>query len=90
MLALNFSGKCYIMGNYIMGGEEGGLHTLVLHNGGLNVGVHTIFYFNFAENSLIFTTFCNSSIPGPTLRKLGSLFYYYLGVLHLPYTPVVM
>jgi Cft2 family RNA processing exonuclease len=23
------------------------------------------------ENSLIFTTFCNSSIPGPSLRKLG-------------------
>jgi hypothetical protein len=65
MLALNFSGKCYIMGNYIMGGEGGGLHTLVLHNGGLNVVIHAIFYFNFAENSLIFTTFRNSRAPSP-------------------------
>jgi hypothetical protein len=59
------------MGNYIMGGQEEGLHALVLNNGGLNVVIHTIFFFNFPENSLTFTTLRNFSIPGAPLHKLG-------------------
>ena len=39
---------------------------------------------DFPENSLIFNTFRNSSIPGPPLRKSHSL-----GVLHPLHPPVV-
>ena len=61
---------------------------LVLHNGGLNLVFQTFFDLNFPENSLIFNTFRNSGIPGPPVRKLGSLFLLFFGgVLHPPHSP---
>ena len=56
--------------------------TLVLHYGGLNLVFNTFFDLNFPENSSIFNTSRNSSIPGPPLGKLGPLIYFSLGVLH--------
>ena len=41
--------------------------TLFLRTGGLNLVFQTFFDLNFLENSLIFNTFRNSSIPGPPL-----------------------
>ena len=48
---------------------------LVSDNGGLKILFQTFFDLNFSENSLIFNTFRNSSIPGAlALGKLGPLF----------------
>ena len=53
--------------------------TLVLHNRGLNLVFQTFFDLIFPENSLIFKTFRNSSIPGPPLCKLSPLFLLLFG-----------
>ena len=42
---------------------------------------------NVAKKSFIFKKICNSSMPGPLLRKSGPPFLLVLGVLHPPHPP---
>jgi hypothetical protein len=84
----NVSGKCWPRGE---GGEVNVLfpktkrpkhffkHYFYVREEGLNLVFQTFFDLNFPDNSLIFNTFRNSSIPGPPLRKLAPLFCYSLG-----------
>jgi hypothetical protein len=62
---------------------------LFLCKRGLNLVFQTFFDLNFLENSLIFNTFRNSSIPGSPSTQVGPTFLLFFGGCYTPTPPVV-